>query len=209
MKISALSKASGVSLATIKFYLRENLLPPGRALGARDAEYGDEHLERLDTIRGLRDVAGVPISRIRALMAAVDDPALPAFRLMGMAQAAVLPALADAAPDPAPAAALYGELGWEIPSASPVFSMTAGLLALLDKERVGTDAATLAPWIEAARIAARADTTALRPDASRAKLVRDVAVGTFLGNQLMLALRMAAQIDNVARKMAGASAEPA
>ena len=35
MKISQLSQASGVPVATIKFYLREELLPPGESTGPK------------------------------------------------------------------------------------------------------------------------------------------------------------------------------
>ena len=63
MRISELAEVSGVPLATVKYYLREGLLPPGRSVTARLSEYDDEHLRRLRLLRALREVGGVPVSR--------------------------------------------------------------------------------------------------------------------------------------------------
>lgn len=47
VRISELSRASGVSTATIKYYLREKLLPEGRLTSATQAQYGQAHVDRL------------------------------------------------------------------------------------------------------------------------------------------------------------------
>ncbi len=73
MKISELSAASGVTIASIKYYLREGLLAPGVATAANQADYGGAHVDRLRLIRSLIDVGGLPIARVRAVLAAVDD----------------------------------------------------------------------------------------------------------------------------------------
>lgn len=44
MRLAELSERSGVSTATIKYYLREGLLAPGRQINATTAEYDEEHL---------------------------------------------------------------------------------------------------------------------------------------------------------------------
>ena len=43
MRLAELSERSGVSTATIKYYLREGLLQPGRRVTATQAEYDEEH----------------------------------------------------------------------------------------------------------------------------------------------------------------------
>src|SRR3712207_5013944 len=73
MWMAELSKRTGVSVATIKFYLREGLLPPGEATGATRARYDDHHVERLRLIRALVDVAGMRLERVRRVLEAVDD----------------------------------------------------------------------------------------------------------------------------------------
>src|SRR5439155_716721 len=64
MKMSELSRASGVPIATIKFYLREKLLPAGRATAATQAQYDEKHLARLRLIRALVDVGGLPLAAV-------------------------------------------------------------------------------------------------------------------------------------------------
>ena len=43
MRISALASTTGLSVATVKFYLREGLLHPGVATSATQASYDDTH----------------------------------------------------------------------------------------------------------------------------------------------------------------------
>ena len=73
MKVSELSAESGVSVATIKFYLREGLLHAGLQTAANQADYDDGHVRRLRLIRALIDVGELPITAVRATLSAVDD----------------------------------------------------------------------------------------------------------------------------------------
>jgi DNA-binding transcriptional MerR regulator len=72
MRLGELSKRSGVSRSTLKFYLREGLLPAGDATGPNQAEYGERHLERLALIRALREVAGLSLERVGRVTAELD-----------------------------------------------------------------------------------------------------------------------------------------
>jgi DNA-binding transcriptional MerR regulator len=72
MKISELCERSGVPLPTIKFYIREGLLPAGRRTAKNQADYSEEHLERLMLVRALRDDAGLPIATIANALKAAD-----------------------------------------------------------------------------------------------------------------------------------------
>ncbi len=74
LTIQELARASGVSIASIKFYLRERLVAPGRPGRQRRAYYDGEHLRRLAVIRALRDVAGLSVEVIRRALQAVDAP---------------------------------------------------------------------------------------------------------------------------------------
>ena len=71
MKISELSERSGVTIASIKYYIREGLIPAGDATAPNQAHYGDRHLADLALIRALRDRARLPIAAIRRVMAEV------------------------------------------------------------------------------------------------------------------------------------------
>jgi DNA-binding transcriptional MerR regulator len=67
MRISELSRRSGVARETIHFYLREGLLPKPKKGGQTIAFYGEEHVERLALIRRMREKY-LPLSVIRRLL---------------------------------------------------------------------------------------------------------------------------------------------
>jgi len=76
MRLAELSRRSGVSTATIKYYLREGLLPPGRRHNATTAEYDAEHLRRLRLVRAMIQVGQVPVAKVREVLGHVDDDSL-------------------------------------------------------------------------------------------------------------------------------------
>jgi len=69
MRMRDLEKASGVSRETIRFYIREGLLPEPVRSHRNSATYTDEHLARILTIRRLKDERFLPLSVIRSLFA--------------------------------------------------------------------------------------------------------------------------------------------
>lgn len=85
MRLAELSAHSGVSTATIKYYLREGLLPPGRQLNATTAEYDEEHLRRLRLVRAMIQVGKVPVATVREVLGHVDDDSLPRAMRLGAA----------------------------------------------------------------------------------------------------------------------------
>ena len=109
MRISELAAAAGVAVPTIKYYLREGLLPEGVRTAATQAEYGPRHVDRLRVIRALV-AAGVSVAEIRKVVTALDVPPAGAYDLLGVAHAAVTPAAPEDA-DTGPAEALYERLG--------------------------------------------------------------------------------------------------
>lgn len=77
MKISELARATGVAVATIKYYVREGLLAPGTKTSATQASYGDDHVRRLRLIRALRDGAGLSVERVGEIVRLIDAPLHP------------------------------------------------------------------------------------------------------------------------------------
>ncbi|MDQ3615278.1 MAG: MerR family transcriptional regulator [Actinomycetota bacterium] len=98
MWISELSRLSGLPIATIKFYLRDGLLPAGEAVGATRAHYDDSHVRRLRLIRALVEVAGLRLEAVRSILAAVEDESLPLHQVIGTAHVQL--SSADGAPSP-------------------------------------------------------------------------------------------------------------
>ncbi|MFJ1971626.1 MerR family transcriptional regulator [Streptomyces sp. NPDC087903] len=85
MRLAELSERSGVPTATIKYYLREGLLEPGRQLNATTAEYDEEHLRRLRLVRAMIHVARVPVATVREVLGHVDDDSLGRTMRLGAA----------------------------------------------------------------------------------------------------------------------------
>ncbi|MCL4240089.1 MAG: MerR family transcriptional regulator [Dehalococcoidia bacterium] len=72
MKISELSERTGITIPTLKFYLREGLLRPGALTAPNQADYGEAHVRRARLVRTLREVAHLGIAQISAITGALD-----------------------------------------------------------------------------------------------------------------------------------------
>jgi DNA-binding transcriptional MerR regulator len=64
-----LTRETGLTRETIHFYIAQGLLPPGTKTGRNTAEYGREHLERLQRIRALQAQHFLPLRAIKVLLA--------------------------------------------------------------------------------------------------------------------------------------------
>jgi DNA-binding transcriptional MerR regulator len=89
MQLKELSDRAGVSAASIKYYLREGLLPAGEIVHATRAQYADQHVSRLRLIQALRKVVGLSIEQIRSLLWLADGGA-PRLQLLAAVQRTVL-----------------------------------------------------------------------------------------------------------------------
>ncbi|MFN8022791.1 MAG: MerR family transcriptional regulator [Acidimicrobiales bacterium] len=100
MRIAALSSATGVSVATLKYYLREGLVHPGRATAVNQADYDDSHVRRVRLVRALLELGHLSIADVARVIAAVDDDAVPIHDAFGLAQDAMArPATPPIPPD--------------------------------------------------------------------------------------------------------------
>ena len=86
MRIGELSACSGVPVSTIKYYLREGLLPAGELTSANQAQYDEAHVRRLRLVRALIDVGGLPISTVCEVLHAVDETDEPRRELLRLVQ---------------------------------------------------------------------------------------------------------------------------
>lgn len=188
MKISQLSERSGVPVATVKFYIREGMLPRGEAVSATRAEYGDEHLARLRVIAALTDVRGLPLARVRDILALIDTPTGDPVEVLGRAVGALPPYVASRREDYPLARAAIAELGLTY---DPAFTAVAQLdEALRALEAAGLDASptVLRRYGDAMRQVAVEE---LAPMASMPldEAVTYAVLGTALYEPVMLALR--------------------
>ena len=168
MLLAKLAEVSGVSVASIKFYRREGLLPAGARLTATRQDYGTAHLERLELIQVLREVAGAPIARIAHLTAILDDPEQPLLSALGAAQLISLGLPAEE-PDTAGAglpehpsiAPLLSHLGWPDVHTAPRSALDT-LLRSLEGWGMPTDDEVLRRFAEPVAEIARADVASIR-----------------------------------------------
>jgi len=188
MKISELSERSGVPVATVKFYIREGMLPRGEAVSATRAEYGDEHLARLRVIAALADVRGLPLARVRDILELIDAPSGDPVETLGRAVGALPPYVTVQRDDYPLARAAIAELGLTYdPDFTAVAQLDEALRAL---EEAGLDAtpAVLRRYGDAMRQVA---TDELAPMAGMRldEAVTYAVLGTALYEPVMLALR--------------------
>ena len=197
MRISELARQSGLPVATIKFYLREGLLPPGAPISRTQAEYSDAHLERLRLIRALRDIADLPVATVGTVLAAVDDEKVPLLDLLGITQTAVAGSKGSATSASESgvelATQLLADLDWTLLEDSPLVDSLGRVLDVLQGEGEPVDAESLRPWAEAARAVAEVEMDHIPVEAPRAEAAHTVAVGTVIYGELLAQLRLAAQ----------------
>ena len=212
MQISELSDRSGLTVQTIKFYIRENLLPRGTPTGATRAEYDQGHLERLRLIRALREVGDLPVAAIRRILAAVEDEDVGLHELFGTTRDAVGPHVA-ASDDPHWRAArqdvdaLVGELGWRVADRAPARDLLARAFVALRRLGYPVTLADLRPYVRAAAEVAEHEIARVDDEAPRARAVHAMLVSTVLYEQVLTALHRLAQEDASARRFAAAEAE--
>ncbi|GAA2418200.1 MerR family transcriptional regulator [Actinomadura vinacea] len=205
MQISELSDRSGLTVQTIKFYIREELLPKGTPSGATRAEYDQDHLERLRLIRALREVGDLPVAAIRRILAAVEDDGIGMHELFGTTQYAIGPHVTPP-DDPHWRAAredvdaLIAELGWRVTDRAPARDLLAQTFVALRRLGFPVTLTDLRPYVRAAAEVAEHEIGGVTDGAPRARTVHSMLVSTVLSEQVLTALHRLAQEDASARR---------
>jgi DNA-binding transcriptional MerR regulator len=65
MKMAELSRVTDVPVTTLKYYLREGLLPQGRVTAVNQADYDHDHVRRVRLVRALLDLGGLGVDDVR------------------------------------------------------------------------------------------------------------------------------------------------
>ncbi len=198
MRIGELSRSTGVTVPTIKFYLREGLLPPGEATSATQAQYGEEHVRRLRLVRALIEVARLPIASVRAVTAAVDDPPESFHDLLGIAHDALPPAVDDDV-DVASATAVVDGLGWQVHPTSRALRQLAAAMDALEGVGLPASPEVVERYGRAIEPLAAQEIDQV-PTGSSEEAVTYVVSGTALYEQVIAALRRLAHQDLSARR---------
>ncbi|MFJ6050675.1 MerR family transcriptional regulator [Streptomyces sp. NPDC092307] len=221
MRLAELSERSGVAIATIKYYLREGLLPPGRRVSATTADYDEGHLRRLRLVRAMIQVGQVPVARVRQVLAHVDDDSLGRTMRLGAALWALPrePERADGksdggddreGEDEAMTAAraevdqLLRTLGWstarELGELSPVHRSLVAAVATLTRLGYPWDAALMAPYARLMHQVAARDLDFVETFPTEAEKVETAVAATILFQPVLKALHRLAQEEESARR---------
>ncbi|MGW1556779.1 MerR family transcriptional regulator [Streptomyces sp. NPDC002144] len=210
MRLAELSTRSGVSIATIKYYLREGLLPQGRQINATTSEYDEEHLRRLRLVRAMIQIGRVPVATVREVLGHVDDDSLGRTIRLGAALWA-LPQVPEPDEDDEyvraahrEVGALLDRLGWQharqLTSISPAYRSL--VVALAAFRRLGFDwgAEQLAPYAELMHRTAVLDLDNMEAYPSDAEQVEFAILGAILNEPALQALHRLAQEEESARR---------
>jgi DNA-binding transcriptional MerR regulator len=195
MRISELSRITGIPVPTIKYYQREGLLPYGERIGHNQVRYADEHLRRLRLVRALLDIGQLPIATARNVLGAVGEPGRDLFAALGEVHYAV-----TAVPDGAPLASepvdeLIGRHGWTVKESNPSRHALASLLGVLADLGHADILNRLDDYADVAARLAALDVGILDSRGSTDEVLETAVVVTLLGDVLISLLRRLAQED--------------
>ena len=180
MQLKELSERTGVSPASIKFYLREGLLPAGRSIHATRAEYSEQHVSRLELIQALRNVVGLPIAKISSLVRMADD-GVPRLELLAAVQHTVLGL--D-----------------EVSTESDARNALNAQLVLMEDLGVPVTAELLDAYSEAVDAIAAVNISATTEPEDVNRLIMTAALGMHLHGQLVLKLLALAHASHAIRR---------
>ncbi|MCD7444144.1 MULTISPECIES: MerR family transcriptional regulator [Streptomyces] len=214
MRLAELSTRSGVSTATIKYYLREGLLHAGRRVTATQAEYDEGHLRRLRLVRALIQVGGIPVASAREVLAALQDGDLDRNQRLGSAVWALPHGPAPDDDDPATevgrrtADALLDRLDWDYgptadAPAAPAYGMLVTAIATLSRLGYPCSVEDLEPYGRAMERMAVSDLDLVERYRTPEEQVEAAVALTVLYEPVLLSLRRLAQAEESRRRFGG------
>jgi DNA-binding transcriptional MerR regulator len=203
VRIAELSERTGVAVPTIKYYLREGLLPPGEAIHRNQARYDDRHVQRLRLIRVLIDTARLPVATIRDLMVEIERPEPNIHHALGAALKSAgvhpePPATGDVAVAAAEVDALVERRGWQVAGDAPGRRRVAEVIAALRRLGVTGPIDLVDEYAAAVETIADLDLSTIARTDPETMIYRAV-IGTILGDALIAGLRRLAQESVSAR----------
>ena len=199
MRISELSTQTGVPVATIKFYLRESLLPEGVRTSATQAQYDESHVARLRLVRALLGPGGLSVAAAHRVIQAIEEPPASVHELLGVAARAVARPGVVTNGDPR-VEELMQRCAWQIDEKDhPTYAVLEDALRALDEAGFELPEGALDVYVEHMRQIAEYEIENVPTDSPTAA-VRYVVLGTVLIEPVILALRRLAQAEASARR---------
>lgn len=206
MRMAQLSERSGTPVPTIKYYLREGLLPRGERTGRTQARYGEHHLRRLRLVRALTDVGGLSIAAVREVLAKVDSPEPTTHQLLGRTLRDLTPTASGDVDvqaeevDTERVRALVERRNWRVPAEARPFADLAEVIAAFRRAGHPVDDTALDDYAAAVESVARVDLDSLEEITETDEILESAVVRTVLGDTLLAVMRRLAQFDESARR---------
>ena len=203
MKISEIGSRGGVAASTVKYYVREGLVPEGRRTSRNQTAYDDSHVQRIRLVRALIETGGLSITATKQVLSVLDDHQDNLAYAFEAAQHA-LGSVGGAGARDASAAArqriaeLVASRGWTATDDNPGLEVAARALDGLSTIGFAPSAEYLAAYAGAAAAVARADLAALGTRSRPDEITELMVVGTVMGDALLAGLRRLAQQDETA-----------
>lgn len=190
--------------ATIKYYVREGLVPGGERTGYNQVDYGEEHVRRIRLVRALVETGSLPIAKVREVLEKASDPERDIDGALGVAAHVMARTSEVAEPgqdDLREAYAIAERNGWNTALLEhdrvKMLADVIGTLRLLDMEAL-IDRAD--DYARAARIVAETDIEMLASLSDRDEILETMILGTVLGDALFAAMRRLAHIEMSGRR---------
>lgn len=219
MRLAELSESTGVTVTTLKYYLREGLLHPGAAISRTQAAYDQSHVERVRLVRALTEVGGLPLAKTKKILDAINDPDQDWLRVIRTAQLMLVDGdgsemdtygteppighgngetgdgVSPDAPERSRAWRWLADRGWRVAPDDPFIADLDRAWDACDDAGLGLDEERMHRYADHVEGIAAIDVATVPPEPHAA--VRQVIFGTILGDPVISALRRLAQQDAV------------
>jgi DNA-binding transcriptional MerR regulator len=201
MLMSELATRTKVPVPTIKYYLREGALMPGRAISATRAQYDETHVRRIALIRAL-SALGLSMAQTKSIVGLIDEPDESLFATLGSATAALLPQGRGVRIDDCPRArAALAALDCLVPDDLPAIAQLEQALADAEAAGLPMTEERLRAYAPHVRAIAAYDIEQMPLVPTRAAIEYAV-LGTLLYEPVLAALRRVAHAELTGQRLA-------
>lgn len=192
MRLAELSESSGVSVATLKYYLREGLLHPGTAVSRTQSDYDESHLERVRLVRALSEVGGLSLATIGRVLDVITSPGQDWITVLETAQRSLVGNREPRDTDTGSRASTWVTArGWNVDPVDPFIDDLDRAWAACESVGLGLDEERMNAYADHVEGVAEIDVATVPADPEGA--IRQVILGTVLVDPVLAALRRLAQ----------------
>ncbi|OBI59700.1 hypothetical protein A5706_18430 [Mycobacterium sp. E796] len=198
MRVSELAEQTGVSVATVKYYIREGMLAAGDPGGPRRATYDSSHAQRIHLIKALTGPAGLSVTQAKSILQIIDAPKVAIVDRLASATRVLADADVDIDAKSYPRAEeVIGWLGEPYRAEPPAVALLESALQAVEAAGFRLHREQFATYGEHMLAVAASETANIPHDPAEA--VQYAVLGTVLFEPVLTAIRRLAQQSLVRR----------